>query len=265
MRVALLIQYDGSNYHGWQVQPNESTIQGTIEMALQKVMGTQISIMGSGRTDTGVHAHGQVAHFDILETAIPVHNIGKVINQYLPEDIMVIASQSVVDDFHSRFMANQREYRYNLNTNYDILRRKSHWYVRFPLEFSKLATLSTMIIGSHDFSSFCYAGTETENMVCDIFDAKWLNNADGSLRFHIKADRFLHHMVRMLTGSMIEVARGKWSIDTFIHLLNNPDRQNHAVTAPPTGLTLVKVSYPEAVTPEWLNAKQNLVTPDEQG
>lgn len=265
MRVAILIQYDGSNYHGWQIQPELPTVQGFLENALEDIFQKRIAIVGSGRTDSGVHALGQVAHFDLENSNIPACNMWKSLNRLLPDDIRVLASSEVIEDFHSRFMATQREYKFDIVTSQNVLRRNSSWYVRFSLDLEKLQTLSEYIQGTHNFSSFCYAGSETENMICNIYEAQWKQESDGVLRFTVKADRFLHHMVRMLVGSMIEVARGKWKPERFVSLIDNPDRQNQTVTAPSDGLALIQVTYPEKQQPNWDQAQQNLVTSADEG
>lgn len=260
MRIALLIHYDGSDYHGWQFQPDQKTIQGTLEEALQKIFEQASGLTGSGRTDSGVHALGQVAHFDVKQTTIPDGNIWMALNRHLPKDIRVVASQKVADDFHSRFMATKREYQYQISLSENILQRNSQWHVRFPLEFKKLQAASAHILGRHDFSSFCFAGTETENMHCHIIKAEWTETAPATLNFQIKADRYLHHMVRMLVGSMVEVARGKWELERFINLLEQPNRQAHAVTAPAEGLALIKVSYPDHAQANWLISQQDVAS-----
>lgn len=260
MRVALLIQYDGSSYHGWQVQADPQTVQGTIESALSQVFKQSIGIIGSGRTDSGVHALGQVAHFDLPQTSIPHDNIWMALNRFLPEDIRIVDSQLVDNEFHSRFKAKLREYRYLIATSQNVLHRSSNWYVRFPLDIDILEQLPQYIMGSHDFSSFCYAGTETENMVCDISKASWENEGGGAFSFQICGDRFLHHMVRMLVGNMIEVARGKWDIAHFKSLLDKPDRKAHSVTAPSRGLALMRVTYPNSLQPLWKTDQQNLAS-----
>lgn len=251
MRIAILVQYDGTDFSGWQIQPDNATIQGAIEAALKTLYGESVGIMGSGRTDSGVHAFGQVAHFDLEASNIPPENLWMALNRHLPRSIRLLDSQVVADDFHSRFQANERTYRYEIDRDFNILHRNSRWYVRFPLDLEKLNELAILIAGSHDFSSFCYAGTETENMICNVAAAAWDELDESGLVFRITADRYLHHMVRMLVGSMIEVARGKWDIDYFHELLRNPDRQNHATTAPASGLALVKVGYPADVEPDW--------------
>ncbi len=263
MRVALLIQYDGTNYYGWQVQVDPHTVQGILEKALETVFGKPIGLVGSGRTDSGVHALGQVAHFDIEDSSIPDRSIWMAVNRHLPDDIRVIASQRVAADFHSRFAAKLRRYRYEVNLAQNVMRRNFQWYVRFPLIIEELHQAAGLILGTHDFSSFCYAGTETENMNCNISDATWQVESATHLSFHIQGDRFLHHMVRMLVGSMIEVARGKWEKDQFINLLDVPHRQAHAVTAPAKGLALMRVSYPEKFQLDWMVDQQRLASPVE--
>ena len=251
LKIAILIQYEGSAYHGWQVQAEPETVQGHIEKTLKEVFGKKIGLIGSGRTDSGVHALGQVAHFEIDHSTIPIENLWKALNRQLPEDIRLIASSKVHDDFHSRFAANQRHYLYQITTSPNVLNRNTQWYVRYPLEPSRLHELSEHILGEHDFSSFCYAGTETENMVCHLSTATWEAHHSGVLKFRIAGDRFLHHMVRMLVGSMIEVARGKWDMGHFLTLLEQPNRQSHVITAPANGLTLIQVDYPEHLQPIW--------------
>lgn len=260
MRIAILIQYDGSSYHGWQFQPEHETVQGVIESALHKLYGVSIGILGSGRTDSGVHALGQVAHFDVEQSAVPPENIWMALNQRLPDDIRIIGSAEVDAGFHSRFDALERSYEYQLTTNFNVLHRQSQWHVRYALDPELLQAMAIRIRGEHDFSSFCYAGTETENMICNIMQATWNGHPDHTLIFSIKGNRFLHHMVRMLVGSMVEVARGKWSMDRFEQLLLRPDRQAHAVTAPSTGLALVRVQYPRDLQPKWKAEYPNLAS-----
>jgi len=200
-----------------------------------------------------------VAHFEIDALGLPVENLWKALNRELPDDIRLIASTEVNDDFHSRFAATNRAYLYQITTLPNVLQRSVQWHVRYSLDIAQLHELAELITGEHDFSSFCYAGTETENMICNIASARWEVLDAGVIHFKINADRFLHHMVRMLVGSMIEVARGKWDIDKFSTLLKTPNRQAHTVTAPAKGLVLVEVRYPQNVEPQWEIAKDELV------
>lgn len=251
MKIGILVQYDGTAYHGWQIQKDEETIQGHLEYALGRLFEKKIGLIGSGRTDSGVHALGQVAHFEVSDCNIPMNRLWKALNRHLPRDIRVVASQQVSPEFHSRFAANNRQYLYQISTLPNVLNHRTHWYVRYPLDFQKLQEVGEVIKGVHDFSSFCYAGTETENMICDIASAQWAVGASKTLNFSINGDRFLHHMVRMLVGSMVEVARGKWELDRFVDLLHRPNRQSHTVTAPAHGLALMQVTYPESMQPIW--------------
>ncbi|NQV48983.1 MAG: tRNA pseudouridine(38-40) synthase TruA [Candidatus Marinimicrobia bacterium] len=260
MRVALHIQYDGTAYYGWQVQADPQTVQGTLERALAEVFHRSIGIIGSGRTDSGVHALGQVAHFDIDQTSIPPVKMWRAINQHLPADIRVIGSVQVKADFHSRFLPEYREYRYQITGRPNVLNRNKQWFVRFPLDIEKLESATKLILGKHDFSSFCFAGTETENMICTITSASWLTDIEAGFSFVIRGNRFLHHMVRMLVGSMVEVARGKWELQRFVELLNQPDRKAHSVTAPALGLTLMRVSYPKEFQPRWSEHEDGLAS-----
>lgn len=254
----MLIQYDGSAYHGWQIQKGQETIQGILEQGLEALYGHRIPLVGSGRTDSGVHALGQVAHFDCADSSIPPFNMGKALNQKLPADVRILASCEVAPEFHSRFDARERSYEYRISAAPNVLRRDSEWLLRYPVNRQLLDRLASSILGEHDFSSFCYAGTETINMICNIMDCHWVTGLNDELIFQIKGSRFLHHMVRMLVGSMIEVGRGKWSIDRFEELLKNPDRQAHVITAPAHGLALVKVSYPEELQPDWEGSQWDL-------
>ncbi|NQV30305.1 MAG: tRNA pseudouridine(38-40) synthase TruA [Candidatus Marinimicrobia bacterium] len=260
MRIALLIQYDGTAYYGWQVQADPKTVQGFIERALAEVFDQKIGIVGSGRTDSGVHALGQVAHFDIGQTPIPPANMWRAINRHLPADIRLVASVEVAADFHSRFLPVYREYRYQITDHSNVLNRNKHWFVRFHLDKDKLESLTQSILGEHDFSSFCYAGTETENMICTVESASWTIDIEGELTFTIRGNRFLHHMVRMLVGSMVEVSRGKWEQRRFLDLLKDPDRQAQTVTAPAQGLTLIKVAYPSEYEPMWSKNEDSLAS-----
>jgi len=256
MRIALLLQYDGTGYHGWQIQLEQVTVQGVLEKALKQMYGCHVGLMGSGRTDSGVHALGQVAHYDVDQSDVPPEKIWMALNRMLPKDIRIVASAEVNTDFHSRFSARERSYQYRINTRQNVLDRNMRWYIRYPVDMSRLETTATHIMGRHDFSSFCYAGTETTNMICNVMEASWFKNRDGELMFQVKADRFLHHMVRMLVGCMVEVGRGKWQMDEFQRLLLNPDRKAHVITAPAKGLALMQVAYPPELQPDWTQAER---------
>lgn len=250
MRIALLIEYDGSAYHGWQLQPNNSSVQETVELALERVLAQKVRIHGSGRTDSGVHAKGQVAHFDIEVSRVPPVKISSALKRELPDDILVKASCEVSDEFHARFDACKRHYRYSISLEQNVLKRQQSWSPGYSMDITRLEACADLLPGKHDFSSFCQAGTDTENFICDVSRAEWVQVEDV-LVFHISADRFLHHMVRMLTGSMVEVARGKWELEEFKERLASPDLRSSTITAPPQGLVLERVDYPDSIQLAW--------------
>jgi len=245
MRWACIIEYDGTNFHGWQMQPGQRTVQGVLELALAELLNVETRITAAGRTDAGVHARGQVIHFDVSATGIPPEKLTQALNQKLPDDVALRWSGQVADSFHARYDANRRVYRYRLAKGPAILDRHQVWDVVYALQPEWLQACADRIRGRHDFSSFCQAQTETENHICTIMQAKWeLGHDLKSHTFHIEGDRFLHHMVRMLVGTMVEVARGKWSMEQFEDLMTKPNLQAATVTAPALGLVLEAVGYP---------------------
>ncbi len=252
MRIALLLEYDGSAYHGWQIQPGEASVQAVVETALSNILDQAIRVHASGRTDAGVHARGQVLHFDAVEPRVPAERITAASHRELPEDVRIRASGQVAGDFHARFDAYRRHYRYRLSNDASILDRNQVWTIPYELETGLLSSCAELVLGKHDFASFCQAQTETENHVCEVVSAQWETHGND-LFFRISADRFLHHMVRMLVGSMVEVARGKWSLKTFKDLLEAADLQASTLTAAPEGLILEGVEYPGDVDLPWVS------------
>ncbi|MCF7800394.1 MAG: tRNA pseudouridine(38-40) synthase TruA [Candidatus Marinimicrobia bacterium] len=246
MRVALSLEFEGTNYQGWQSQPTGPTIQSVLEQALESVTKYSSRITGSGRTDAGVHALGQVAHFDTDAMQIPIDRLPAALNQVLPDDISVLAAQPVPDDFNSRFDAVGREYEYHIVTYPRALQRQTSWYCKYPLDADLLNACAEMVLGEHDFTSFCAAITDTKNMICNVEVSAWEIHSRGMI-YRVRANRFLHHMVRMLVGNMIEVARGRWSMAYFRKLLQHPDHEHDTVTAPAQGLILKCVYYPDSL------------------
>ncbi|MCF7796670.1 MAG: tRNA pseudouridine(38-40) synthase TruA [Lentisphaeria bacterium] len=244
MRVALLLEFEGTNYQGWQAQPTGPTIQFVLETALREILKEIPRVTGSGRTDAGVHALGQVAHFDIESLKIPVERLPAALNQALPDDIRVLAAQRTPEDFNSRFDAIAREYAYHISSYPNALHRQTSWYCKYNPDRALLASCAEMVVGEHDFTSFCAAITDTHNMVCRVDFSSWEFLPRG-LIYRVRANRFLHHMVRMLVGNMIEVARGRWSLAYFRKLLQQPDHEHDTVTAPAHGLRLERVDYLE--------------------
>lgn len=240
-RYKLILQYDGTNFSGWQLQAAARTIQGVIEEALFPLgPGTRIKVTGAGRTDAGVHAQGQVAHFD-LETRLSTIQLKKAINARLPEDVNVIRIAPVDEMFHARFSALKRTYIYQIYSGPSLLFRNQAWSLKLK-NIETLNSLAGLITGEHEFLSFSKLNPTLEHFRCRIYYSKWKKTGD-MLIFTITGNRFLHHMVRYLVGTMVAVAQGKYDLESFTTLLRNPRPEVHIFKAPPEGLILLKIRY----------------------
>ena len=253
--IKLVLEYDGTNYHGWQTQPDLPTIQDTIEEGLAKLTKTPIQIIGAGRTDTGVHAEGQVANFH-TDSQIPVIAFQKGLNALLPRDIVVCSATEVSPEFHARFSATSRRYRYTiLNREYPsaLLRQTSYC---FPTEIDVLRAndLCQTLVGTHDFSSFQKVGSDRINPVCAIYEAHW-RVKEPYVYFEIEADAFLRGMVRAITGTVLAINSKFWlascakntkcrDADTQLRrILEAKDRAAAGMSVPAHGLSLIEVRY----------------------
>lgn len=236
----MLIEYDGTGFAGWQLQPKERTVQGELEKALHIILKEEIRVTGAGRTDAGVHARGQVAHFDAAEPPNGI-NWAKAINSVLPEDVIVREVAEAPDDFNARFAAKSRTYRYQIHLGPMALERAHSWTVFYDLDFSLLEQCAASLSGQHDFSAFC-SEEERDKREASIFKAGWKKEGDF-LYFDITASRFLRGMVRMLVGAMVEVARGFLGLEEFQKLLQNPEEKKGGPLAPASGLFLMRVEY----------------------
>ena len=241
LRYKITIQYDGANYFGWQMQSQKRTIQSEIETALAPLNDNKrVKIFGAGRTDTGVHAFGQVAHFD-LDTDLKTIQLLKAINARLPDDIRIIDVTETIDEFHARFSAKKRHYRYQCYLGDNLLFKNQSWSIS-KIEKSKLDIFANKITDTHDFLSFSKLNKQLKNTVCNIYESKWFKT-ENMLIFNVCGNRFLHHMVRYLVGTMIAGAQGKISLNYFEDLLNNPQINVKIFKAPPEGLILVGIDY----------------------
>jgi len=240
-RYKITVHYDGTNYFGWQMQSHKRTIQGEIETALLPLNDNEtVKIVGAGRTDTGVHALGQVAHFD-LDTKLNVTQLLKALNARLPNDIRILAANLTEDEFHARFSAKRRYYRYQCYIGDNILFKNQSWFIS-EIDVATLNEFANLIEGSFDFLSFSKINKELKNTICDIYESKWYKS-ENMLIFNVCGNRFLHHMVRYLVGTMVAGVQGKISLDYFRDLLNNPQKNVKIFKAPPEGLILVKIDY----------------------
>jgi len=243
----LLIEYDGTNLHGWQVQPGVPSVQAEIERALSVVTGLQPGVIGSGRTDAGVHARGQVAHF-CLPDSIDSRKLQGALNGLLPRAIRIIDVAEVSNDFHARYSASSRTYEYRVSVQPRALDAGTRWLLKGKPDFSAMNKAAEFLVGRHDFSAFCRIRSETRNRVCSVVSAEWIpEEREGDWVFRITADRFLHGMVRTIVGSLIDVGFGKVNEAEFVEILRSKDRRRAGQAAPARGLVLQEVEYPDHV------------------
>lgn len=244
-RIKLTIAYDGTNYCGWQIQPNGITVEEVLNKALSKLLGEEIAVIGASRTDSGVHALGNVAVFDTV-TTIPAEKISVALNQRLPEDIVVTKSEEVARDFHPRYCNCSKTYEYHIiNTRIPIpTKRLTNYFVSYVLNVDDMRRAASYLVGEHDFVSFCNVRTDVENTVRTITSLDILQNGD-EITVRITGNGFLYNMVRIIVGTLIRVGRGFYSHEKVKEILEAKDRKAAGVTAPPHGLCLVEISYNE--------------------
>ena len=238
----LHIAYDGTNYHGWQIQVNNKTVQGELEKILNKFFTDQkISLIGSGRTDSGVHALGQVANIRV-DTVWETETLKNALNANLEDDIWIQEVTEVDHEFHSRFSAKHREYEYSITTEYSPITRNSSWWIKYDLELDLLHYCADLVKNANDFTRFCKATAEVANKQCTILESFW-EIEKHSVVYRVKANRFLQHMVRFLGGTMIEVARGRLKKTEFKKMLNAEHTKISVIRAPANGLCLKNIGY----------------------
>jgi tRNA pseudouridine38-40 synthase len=240
-RYSIVVEYDGSDFVGWQLQPNGRSVQGVLEHALQKLFSTSVRVHGAGRTDAGVHATGQVAHFDI-DRELDGDTMARALNAELPPDVTVRRAALVADDFHARFSASSRSYCYTIAHARNSLHRRTQWMLYAGIDHEAIRESITHLPGTHDFTAFSKLVPGLEHHYCHVFEASWEHDG-GVTRFRIKANRFLHGMVRCLVGGLVQVGRHKLSPEGFAALLASRDRARAPMLAPSQGLVLTRVGY----------------------
>ncbi len=236
-----IVEYDGTNYSGWQKQINSNSIQEEIEKALEIILREKINITGSGRTDSGVHAIEQVFHFT-YKSEIDKKSTIKSLNSILPDDICIKSLELTHNNFHSRYSAKKRTYLYLISRRKNVFYDKYSWTIFGELDFQRLKEIEMLFIGKRDFTSFCKAEDEVESKICNVSYSRWFNKRDKFLYF-ISADRFIHGMVRGIVGLSVEFARGRLSMDEVNLVIENKMRS--PLWAPSKGLILYKVEYQE--------------------
>jgi tRNA pseudouridine38-40 synthase len=252
MRYFLEFAYKGTNYHGWQYQPNATSVQETLNKAISTILKKEIDLVGAGRTDSGVHASQMFAHFDCdLEFEIP-HLIHKL-NSFLPKDIALLNVHKVPPEAHARFDAKKRTYEYHIHTKKDAFESNNSWYYQNDLNIEKMNEACKILFNYIDFKCFSKVHTDVNTFNCTIFEAHWTRGKaeqgtnkqnNDKLVFTISADRFLRNMVRAIVGTMVNIGLEKVSLPDFIQIIESKDRTKAGFSVPAHGLYLTKVEYP---------------------
>ena len=243
-RYFLQISYNGTNYHGWQIQPNASSVQEVMEKALSTVLREEISVVGAGRTDTGVHASFYMLHFDSENENLQNENLVFRLNRFLPDDIAVQQIFPIKPDVHARYNAVSRTYKYFISTVKNPFETSTAYQYTLPLDVNKMNEVATVLFEYRDFSSFSKLHTDVKTNNCNIMLAEWRPEGDRIV-FTIKADRFLRNMVRAIVGTLLEAGKGKLSKDGLRNIIEEKNRGKAGVSVPAHGLFLVDVEYPE--------------------
>jgi tRNA pseudouridine38-40 synthase len=243
LQLKLTLEYDGTKYHGWQVQHNAPTVQGVVEAALHRLFDQPVRVRVAGRTDTGVHALGQVISFPLLK-ALDLLRFQRSLNAILPADIVVTHVEEVPDTFNPRRDATSRIYQYRIWRRLwrSPLWASSSWHVSYPLDIRALGQAAAMLIGEHDFSSFQGSDSVEHNSRRTIFRST-VRDEDDFLLYDVEARSFLRHMVRNIVGTLVDVGRGALSVEDFARIFAARDRTHAGLNAPPQGLFLVEVKY----------------------
>lgn len=245
-RYFIYLAYDGTHYHGWQIQPNGISVQECLMKALSTLLRREIEIVGAGRTDAGVHASLMVAHFDndeLLDTA----SVSDKLNRLLPPDISIYRICRVRPDAHARFDATARTYNYYVTTSKYPFDRHYRWRIYNQLDYELMNEAAHTLFEYNDFTSFSKLHTDAKTHICHITHAGWTREGNATWVFTIRADRFLRNMVRAIVGTLVEVGRGKLTVEGFRRVIELKDRSKAGTSAPGQALFLVNVEYPESI------------------
>jgi tRNA pseudouridine38-40 synthase len=244
MRYFIWFSYDGTNYHGWQLQPNGDTVQEELHRALSLLLREDISVTGAGRTDAGVHARQMAAHFD-TEVSFDAKVLTKKLNGVLPADISVDRVERVADDMHARFSASARTYHYYIHTKKNPFLRHYSLELHYVLDFPLMNEAARILMEYDDFGAFCKAGSDVKTTICHIYAAQWHQIANDVWYFEITANRFLRNMVRAVVGTLIEVGRHRMTLDEFREVIKGGRRTQAGESMPAKALCLEEVRYNE--------------------
>jgi tRNA pseudouridine38-40 synthase len=245
LRYFLELAYKGTNYHGWQNQPNAISVQEVIEKTLSTLLNETTAIVGAGRTDAGVHAKQMFAHFEtdvVFESA----DLKYKLNSFLPKDIAIIDIFKVIPDAHARFHAVSREYVYRISLEKNVFNFDESFYLKQKLDLNKMQEATNILFDYKDFQCFSKSNTDVNTYHCNIMKAEW-HFVENEFQFTIKADRFLRNMVRAIVGTLINVGLGKLKVEDMHSIIKSKNRSDAGFSVPAHGLYLIKVAYPETI------------------
>ena len=241
-RYFIWLSYDGTNYHGWQVQPNGISVQGELQRVLSTLLRQNISITGAGRTDAGVHARVMAAHFD-FEGDIDCQQLAYKMNRMLSGDIVISRIEEVAPDLHARFSATERTYHYYIHTRKDPFLRHYSCEIHYPLDFAAMNEAGRILTTYDDFGAFCKAHSDVKTTLCHVTRAEWIQTGDTTWYFVITANRFLRNMVRAVVGTLVDVGRGRLSLEDFRKVIEGKKRSDAGDSMPGNALFLEDVKY----------------------
>lgn len=241
-RYFVYLKYDGTAYHGWQIQPNASSVQGVLQGALSTLLREDVAVVGAGRTDTGVHARMMVAHFDTVKDVDCAQLVYKL-NRLLPRDISVDKAMPVGDDMHARFSALSRTYHYYIHQHKDAFLRHYSCELLYGLDFAKMNEAAALLLEYKDFAAFCKSNTDVKTTLCDVTEARWVRDGEYSWHFVITANRFLRNMVRAVVGTLVDVGRGRVGKDGFRDIIEGKSRSGAGDSMPGNALFLENIEY----------------------
>ena len=244
MKIMLTISYDGTDFHGWQKQKNGRSVQEITENAIKEITGKTVKLVGSGRTDAGVHAEGQVASFEINELSVPAEKLFLALNTVLPDDVKVIESRKTKDDFDASRSAKRKTYRYSMYKSRVILPLCDRYATRISerTDVEKMRSATKAFIGEHDFKAFCATGSSAKTTVREIYDIR-IEEKDNFVNVYVTGNGFLYNMVRIIVGTLLSVGEGKLTEEDVFNAVNFGDKNKRGKTAPAKGLCLTSVVY----------------------
>lgn len=243
MRYFITLSYDGTRFHGWQIQPNSTSVQEELQRGLSLLLRSAIQVTGAGRTDTGVHARMMVAHFD-HEEQLDCQQLAYKLNKLLPQDIAIQRVCPVSDELHARFSATSRTYHYYIHTQKSPFHRHYSCFMPYPLDFEQMNQAAGVLLEYTDFGAFCKSHTDVKTTLCKVTKAEWHQTSPTTWYFEITANRFLRNMVRAVVGTLIDVGRGRLTLDDFRRVVEGKRRSDAGESMPGNALFLEKIEYP---------------------